>query len=1563
MNFKKERSKIQDSSYTTQGSKFVDIQKTFLDRKWVWVPDTKMSFLPGFIVKEKGDVLEVDCDGNVREFRSTEVMRMNPPKFDMAEDLASLSHLNEPSVLYNLTKRYNNGYIYTYSGLFLLAINPYRNLNIYSQKHIKKYTMSKKSELDPHIFAVANEAYSLMISNRENQSVLITGESGAGKTENTKKVIEFLASVAGYKSEDISIDKKIIDSNPILEAFGNAKTVKNDNSSRFGKFIQIKFNSGNICGANIEKYLLEKSRITGQNSNERNYHIFYQLLFGADAALKQALFLDGNVGNYRFLKGGAHTIENVDDAESFRNLRVCMRALDISEETELFYYKIVAAVLHLGNIEFRMNKGQVEITNLETVEKVCKLLKISSSSFIKCLIHPEIKAGHEVVTQHRTVEQVYRIVEALAKILYDKMFDSIITNLNRSLGTTVSSNFIGVLDIAGFEIFKSNSFEQLCINYTNEKLQQFFNHHMFILEQEIYRQEDIEWNFIDFGLDLQPTIDLIESSNPIGIMAYLDEECVMPCASDRTFLDKLLKNIKSDKFKRINFKEGFRLQHYAGEVEYDVNDWIAKNKDPNFESLTSLINMSEDSSVSRLSFAESKNLKKGFFRTVSQKHKEQLISLMKTLSSTNPHFVRCIIPNLKKKGDEINNKLILEQLKCNGVLEGIRISRQGFPSRMKYSEFVERYRILSVEINEEMQVVVREDFNDILDNKEKTKRILEGIKVNPSQFRLGKTKIFFRQSVLAEIEDMRDGRISAIMREVQALAKAKMAKVKINIEEIRMESSRLLKKNAGLCVDLQKWKWWKLYLKIKPLLDVRKRDNEIKEYKGAVEKYKEIVEKEKSKALDLEKKMKEIVESRDSILKSLEGEKEYSLEKDELMKAIRKKNEDLEKECTESEKEVCRLNKEVSRLNKEVSGQKKKCLDLEKELGIYVGRVEELQGTLLEKERQENSENYKEREKEMKKREKEVNGLRKEINELNKKCQVLQEKCQDLQNEVEEKDRVSQEMTLRLEQSKKENTDRMKEVDKSRKENEDLQVEVERLESDCRRLQRQAEESEGRLKKIQGEKEMLILSNASLSKSLGVLKAQVQEQSEMTPPAQDTTLLDRIKGLEKKVKTLTEKNKHYEILNHQLAEEKEEIHRENLHLLQSKLDDIFEREAEFNTAKKNLQMENQRLLSENQRMSRELYEQRSQSESSDDSTSPTERLYTLLENEKKSRREVEQMVVEAESRLQALKEVEEKNHSLLVENESLRNELHKESCILTDYKRLSREVDILMEEVNALVEGINSKYFSILEDTRSRLKECLGEMESKEEEIKNLSQSLLETKSLVSTLEKKNSDLVSLNSIHAKRINGLLEEYDNTKIENISLEMEVQEKTQEIEKYKEEVQGRLQGEINSLKTQASKAKQLYHLSLDQERRKNEILSKETERLRQECLDLEKKVGDLLSLNLQERNTEVPHKPAILYVTDKQKLKDLERKSLIYQKELDSTKLTLKDISRDLEETRTLKESLLKENDALKSQALELRKTTNTQAVVLSQLQRELKDEKELISLLKPFSLTRRPKKK
>ncbi|KAF9763266.1 putative myosin heavy chain [Nosema granulosis] len=1520
MNFKKERTEIRESVES-------DIQKTFTERKWVWVPDEAMSFLPGYIVKEKGDTLEVDCDGNIRAFNATEVMRMNPPKFDMAEDLAALSHLNEPSVLYNLTKRYNNGHIYTYSGLFLLAINPYRNLNIYSQNHIKKYTMGKKNELDPHIFAVANEAYNLMLSNRENQSVLITGESGAGKTENTKKVIEFLASVAGYKTEDISIDKKIIDSNPILEAFGNAKTVKNDNSSRFGKFIQIKFNGGNICGANIEKYLLEKSRITGQNNGERNYHIFYQLLFGADTSLKQALYLDGSVDDYRFLKGGAHKIEGVDDAERFRSLRECMRALDISEETEVFYYKIVAAVLHLGNLEFRTSNKQVEIVNIGTVDKICKLLKISSSDFIKSLIHPVIKAGHEIVTQHRSVEQVYRIVEALAKILYDKMFDSLIVNLNRSLGTTTSYNFIGVLDIAGFEIFKDNSFEQLCINYTNEKLQQFFNHHMFILEQEIYRQEDIEWDFIDFGLDLQPTIDLIESNNPIGIMSYLDEECVMPCASEKTFLEKLLKNIKSNKFKRINFKDGFKLQHYAGDVEYNVSDWITKNKDPNSENLTSLINRSEDRSVSSLSFAESSNLKKGIFRTVSQKHKEQLLSLMRTLSSTQPHFVRCIIPNLRKTGDMVDNKLILEQLKCNGVLEGIRISRQGFPSRMKYCEFVERYRLLGTSTLTQ-------------DNKESTKNILSEIHISATQYRLGKTRIFFRQSVLADIEDLRDGRISIIMRQVQALARKKMAEKKQFIEELRKKAICVLKKNAKMCVDVQKWNWWKLYLKIKPLLDVRKRDNELKEKEDAIKKHREETEKEREKVKELERLMKDLAESKERLLKNLEAEKEYSHHKDELMEAVRAKNEELEKKVKLQEID-----------NKNVQDFLEKTINKMKTKVVEEGTKEELE-------------------------------------------KVYKEKIEILENREKEYLENIKKLENREREISKGHLENLKKV---KDENADLQIENEKLEVENVRLNRLVEEKEGEIKRAGSENEIHRLNIANLNKTLGILKEQLVEYEKREESERENknlldstteSLLEKIKNYEKKIKNLESKIQHVEILNSQLSAEKEEIHKENLNLLQTKLDDIFERESQFNSVKKSLQIENQKLMNENQKLARELYEQRMQSESSDDSN--YEKLYSLLEQEKKARREAEQRVVENEKKSLILKNelegFQERYEEIAKERDSLLLALDSQKDQSSDYQRLHKEVDSLLEAINSVISGFHTKYFEILEDNRSRLAVCLGELEKKEETIKNLSKDLLESRNLVGLLEKKAKDLGTLNSINMQKINNLLNEFDNTKIYNLSLETEIEEKKCEIEaykaglenekkfveeiekKFKEEISRRLREEtlrneeylrtISSLKEGRNKL-------LEIEKKKFEALNLENLSLKREIEDLENKLVERLkieeTINFSITNSN-SNKSNLVYITDKQKLEDLERKNLISKKELKENKETIENIKNLQEATKAENESLRLEISDLKSQVFELKKSNNTQNLLLSQIQRELKDEKELVTFLKPFSITRRKKK-
>jgi myosin protein heavy chain len=447
-----------------------------------------------------------------------------------------------------------------------------------------------------------------------------------------------------------------------------------------------------------------------------------------------------------------------------------MTIMKISPEDQVDFLRIIAAILHLGNFSYVADReDQANFTeNAQiTVEKVCHLLGIQVAEFSKALLKPRIKAGRDWVVQARNPAQVQYSVESLARALYERMFGKLVDRINQAIDKPATrSAFIGVLDIAGFEIFELNSFEQLCINYTNERLQQFFNHHMFILEQEEYKREGIDWKFIDFGLDLQPTIDLIEKANvsisvylfyyltfqPVGILSCLDEECVMPKATDKTFTEKLVHiwKSKSNKFEVPRFGEGFILHHYASQVEYKTAGWLDKNKDPLNDNVTKLLANSSETFVATL-FSDYlvdddvvatrrvvSTVKKGAFRTVAQKHKEQLNSLMNQLNSTQPHFVRCIVPNEEKKPGKIDATLVLDQLRCNGVLEGIRICRQGFPNRLPFSEFRQRYEIL-------VPGVIPKGF---MDGRKATQLLLESLSMDTNQYRIGSSKVFFRSGVV-----------------------------------------------------------------------------------------------------------------------------------------------------------------------------------------------------------------------------------------------------------------------------------------------------------------------------------------------------------------------------------------------------------------------------------------------------------------------------------------------------------------------------------------------------------------------------------------------------------------------------------------------------------------------------------------------------------------------------------------------------------------------------------------------------------------------------------------------
>merc|ERR1711981_13105 len=470
---------------------------------------------------------------------------INPAKYDKIEDMADLTYLNEASVLFNLRDRYKVFMIYTYSGLFCVTVNPYKMLPVYGEKMINCYRAKRRSEMPPHLYSIADNAYFDMVRDRDNQSMLITGESGAGKTVNTKKVIQYFSMVAAsgvIEAGKQSLEDQIVAANPAMEAFGNAKTTRNDNSSRFGKFIRVHFGpAGKLSSGDIETYLLEKSRVTYQLEGERNYHIFYQVLSGRKPELIERCLVVQDPYAYPNICMGEVTVPNLDDGEELEATEESFEVLDFSSDIIDGIYKISAAILHFQCMVFKkkQREEQGELDGTEAADKAAYLFGINSADMAKYLCSPRVKVGSEYVSKGQTPEQIQYSRAALSKGIFEKLFNFIAIQCNVALATKLPrSFFIGCLDIAGFEIFGFNTFEQLCINSTNEKLQQFFNHHMFVLEQEEYKREGIEWVMIDFGMDLAACIELIEK--PLGIMSILEEECMFPKASDKSYKEKLL---------------------------------------------------------------------------------------------------------------------------------------------------------------------------------------------------------------------------------------------------------------------------------------------------------------------------------------------------------------------------------------------------------------------------------------------------------------------------------------------------------------------------------------------------------------------------------------------------------------------------------------------------------------------------------------------------------------------------------------------------------------------------------------------------------------------------------------------------------------------------------------------------------------------------------------------------------------------------------------------------------------------------------------------------------------
>ncbi|BFZ01812.1 hypothetical protein BsWGS_04851 [Bradybaena similaris] len=724
---------------------------------------------------------------------------MDRPPVGDVEDLATLAKLDETILLEEIKERYLHNKIYTYVGDILIAVNPFKDIDIYGNHFSALYHNVKRSAYPPHIFAVADAAYQALLGHGGrppgNQCILISGESGAGKTESTKLIIKQLVDLCRGNTQ---LEQQILQVNPLLEAFGNAHTNLNDNSSRFGKYIQLRFQSSQLVGAKISEYLLEKSRVVRQNSGEENFHIFYYL-FASDTNKKLSL---GDPSDYRYITHGGNHVK-ANSASLLKRYEELVNAMDLvgfTDEEQADMFAVIAGVLQLGNITFGVSDSDDTISIADSAVPLrasAELLGIEASHISACLTCMVTVTKGEHVTRNYNKDQAEDARDAMAKNIYGRLFGWIVNKINCLLshdGEAQSAGFseIGILDIFGFEDFAKdggkNSFEQACINLANEQLQFFFNQHIFQMEQEEYQKEGIDWNVIKF-VDNKPLLDMFLAT-PIGVLSLLDEESQFPKGTDQSFVDKLTRALTGNQYftkSQQTNQAVFSINHYAGKVTYTADKWLEKNRDTLPPGISELLQTSNNvliktifkgyitrtgslafHKVDRKSGQKKRNHQTSVNvseddakrkRSVGAQFKNSLKILMERMTAATPIFVRCLKPNHLKQPGDLDSKYVRAQLLYTGMLETVEIRRKGFAVRPTFQNFVEKYKIL---VNLKM-----------LGTADNCIAILKY--ANITGWCLGKTKVFLKYSHIERLTELLDKLISAAVQ-IQKAARGRLAR-------------------------------------------------------------------------------------------------------------------------------------------------------------------------------------------------------------------------------------------------------------------------------------------------------------------------------------------------------------------------------------------------------------------------------------------------------------------------------------------------------------------------------------------------------------------------------------------------------------------------------------------------------------------------------------------------------------------------------------------------------------------------------------------------------------------
>ncbi|KAJ8251309.1 hypothetical protein GJAV_G00219950 [Gymnothorax javanicus] len=1272
---------------------------------------------------------------------------MNPPKYDKIEDMVMMTHLNEPSVLFNLKERYAAWMIYTYSGLFCVTVNPYKWLPVYNAEVVAAYRGKKRMEAPPHIFSVSDNAYQNMLTDRENQSILITGESGAGKTVNTKRVIQYFATIAvsgDKKKQELApgkvqgtLEDQIISANPLLEAF-------------------------------------------------------------------DMLLISTNPYDFPMVSQGQISVASIDDKEELVATDSAIDILGFTSDEKVSIYKLTGAVMHYGNMKFKQKQReeQAEPDGTEVADKVAYLMGLNSADLLKALCYPRVKVGNEYVTKGQTVQQVCNSVGALAKSVYEKMFLWMVVRINQMLDTKQPRQFfIGVLDIAGFEIFDFNSLEQLCINFTNEKLQQFFNHHMFVLEQEEYKKEGIEWEFIDFGMDLAACIELIEK--PMGIFSILEEECMFPKASDTSFKNKLYDQHlgKNNAFQKPKPTKGkaeahFSLVHYAGTVDYNISGWLDKNKDPLNESVVQLYQKSSVKLLANLyaSFSSAegessssggkKGAKKkgGSFQTVSAVFRENLGKLMTNLRSTHPHFVRCLIPNEVKTPGVMDNHLVIHQLRCNGVLEGIRICRKGFPSRILYADFKQRYRVLNASAIPEGQFI---------DGKKASEKLLGSINLDHSQYKFGHTKVFFKAGLLGTLEEMRDEKLASLVTCTQALCRGFLMRTEFAKMTARRDAVYTLQYNIRSFMNVKHWPWMKLYFKIKPLLRSAETEKEMANMKEDFIKCKEDLAKAEAKRKELEEKMVTLLQEKNDLLLQVQSESESLADAEERCEGLIKskilleaklkelserledeeemngdltaKKRKLEDECSELKKDIDDLELTLAKVEKEKHATENKVKNLMEEIA---GQDESI--SKLTKEKKALQEAHQQTLDDLQVEEDKVNSLAKAKTKLEQQVDDLegsleQEKkirmdLERIKRKLEGDLKLTQECIMDLENDKQQSDEKLKKKDF---ETSELLSKIEDEQSLASQLQKKIKELHARIEELEEEIEAERAARAKVERQRADLSRELEEISERLEEAGGATA------------SQIEMNKKRETEFQKLRRDLEEStlhHEATIAALRKKQADSV---AELGEQIDNYQRIKQKLEKEKSEYKMEIDDLSSNMEAVAKSKSARhdcDLLREQFEEEQEAKAELQRGMSKANSevaqwrnkyetdaiqRTEELEEAKKKLAQRLQEAEEQIEAVNAKCASLEKTKqRLQSEMEDLMTDVeraNSLAASLDKKqrnFDKILADWKQKYEESQAELEGAQKESRGLSTELFKMKNSyeealdhLETLKRENKNL------------------------------------------------------------------------------------------------------------------------------------------------------------------------------------------------------------------------------